>query len=273
MPPRIGRHLGVLAGRVGDVALVLADALEAQHLAGEQEGVAVDQRLQKYFLDLAEHRAAARRRAPAGADIAHVQHRHLDDGADIEAVLLGDARMADAPQPVLGLADPGVALVGLQRIAAGGDEIDDAVEGLAVEVGIGRGGGDLVDRARRRRRARRRPCRGHAAPARRARPSTSGGVSCAPTVVGLERGAALQHLEAVGRHEDGLGRLVHAVVGAADALRQPAGALRRADMDDEIDVAPVDAEIERRGGDDGAQAVWSAIAASTLRRWPTSSEP
>ena len=50
-------------------------------------------------------------------------------------------------------------------------------------------------------------------------------------------------------------RLVHAVVGAADALGQPAGALRRADMDDEVDIAPVDAEIERRGGDDGAQAV------------------
>ena len=50
-------------------------------------------------------------------------------------------------------------------------------------------------------------------------------------------------------------RLVHAVVGAADALGKPACALRRADMDDEIDIAPVDAEIERRGGDDGAQAV------------------
>jgi hypothetical protein len=50
------------------------------------------------------------------------------------------------------------------------------------------------------------------------------------------------------------------------------GALRRADMDDEIDVAPVDAEVERRGADHGAQPV-SAIAASTLRRWPTSSEP
>ena len=74
-------------------------------------------------------------------------------------------------------------------------------------------------------------------------------------VVGLERGAAFQHLEAVGRDQDRLGRLVHAVVGAADALRKPAGALRRADMDDEIDVAPVDAEVERRGGDDGAQAV------------------
>ena len=72
---------------------------------------------------------------------------------------------------------------------------------------------------------------------------------------GLECCAAFQHLEAVRRHQDRLRRLVHAVVGAADALRQPAGALRRADMDDEVDVAPVDAEVERRRRDDGAQAV------------------
>ena len=41
--------------------------------------------------------------------------------------------------------------------------------------------------------------------------------------------------------------LVHAVVRAADALHDPRGALRRADVDDEVDVAPVDAEVERRG--------------------------
>ena len=88
----------------------------------------------------------------------------------------------------------------------------------------------------------------------------------------LERGVAFQHLEAVGRHQDAARRLVHAVIGAADALQQPARALRRADIDDEIDVAPVDAEIERRGADHGAQLP-AAIAASTLRRCATSSEP
>jgi hypothetical protein len=35
------------------------------------------------------------------------------------------------------------------------------------------------------------------------------------------------------------------VVGASDALGEAARALRRADMHDEIDVAPVDAEVER----------------------------
>ena len=74
-----------------------------------------------------------------------------------------------------------------------------------------------------------------------------------PEIVGVERGAAFEHLEAVAGHEDALRRLVHAVIGAADPLREPARALRRADMHDEVDVAPVDAEIERRGSDDGAK--------------------
>ncbi|MNX96237.1 hypothetical protein D3C86_1285470 [compost metagenome] len=46
------------------------------------------------------------------------------------------------------------------------------------------------------------------------------------------------------------------MIGAADALGQAACALRRADMHNEIDIAPVYAEIERRGGDDGAQPVF-----------------
>ena len=43
------------------------------------------------------------------------------------------------------------------------------------------------------------------------------------------------------------------MVGAADALDEARAAFRRADLDDEIDVAPVNAEIERRGADDGAE--------------------
>ena len=69
----------------------------------------------------------------------------------------------------------------------------------------------------------------------------------------LDGGAALQHLEAVARHQHGARGLVEAMVGAADALDQAARALRRADVDDEIDVAPVDAEVERGGGDHGLE--------------------
>ena len=70
---------------------------------------------------------------------------------------------------------------------------------------------------------------------------------------GVEGGSAFQDLEAVGGDEIGLGGLVHAVVGAADPLHDPARALRRSDIDHEVDVAPVDSEIEGRGADDGAQ--------------------
>ncbi len=70
---------------------------------------------------------------------------------------------------------------------------------------------------------------------------------------GIDGGAAFQHLEAVGRHQQRARGLVQAVVGAADALDQAAGALRRADVDDEVHVAPVDAEVERGGGDHGFQ--------------------
>ncbi len=64
---------------------------------------------------------------------------------------------------------------------------------------------------------------------------------------GIERGTALQHLEAIARHQQRPRRLVEPVIGAADALDQPARPLWRADVDDEIDIAPVDAEIEGRG--------------------------
>ena len=63
----------------------------------------------------------------------------------------------------------------------------------------------------------------------------------------------LQHLETVGRRDHGAARLVEPVVGAADALHQAAHALGRAHLDHEIDVAPVDAEVERRGRHHGAQ--------------------
>ena len=69
----------------------------------------------------------------------------------------------------------------------------------------------------------------------------------------IDRGAAFKHFETIGRHQHAFRRLVHAVIGAADALEQARGALRRAHIDDEIDVAPVDAEIERGGRDHRTQ--------------------
>ena len=89
---------------------------------------------------------------------------------------------------------------------------------------------------------------------------------------GVESRLALHHLETVGRNEDGARGFIHAVVGTPDALGKPARAFRCADMNDEIDISPVDAKIERGGGNDGASAL-AAMACSTLRRLLTSSDP
>ena len=104
----------------------------------------------------------------------------------------------------------------------------------------------------RRRRARRRPSRARAGRARRARPAGVRRV-LGRLVDGVEGGGAFEDLEAVRGDEVGLGGLVHAVVGAADALHDPARALGRADVDDEVHVAPVDAEVEGRGADHGLE--------------------
>ena len=69
----------------------------------------------------------------------------------------------------------------------------------------------------------------------------------------FQRRLALNHLEAIGRDEQSLARLIEPVIRAADALGKPARTLRRADIDHEIDIAPVDAEIERRGAHHGAE--------------------
>ena len=85
-------------------------------------------------------------------------------------------------------------------------------------------------------------------PARRRRLAIQGAVRHRP-----QRRAALQVLEAVGGDQDCPARAVQPVAGAADALDQPAHPLRRADLDDEIDRGPIDAEVQRRGGDHRAE--------------------
>ncbi len=152
--------------------------------------------------------------------------------------------MADAPLAALVLADLGEALVGFERIAAGGDEIERGVEVGAGQVRVRRCGlylgKHIVGIKRLAAGAAENMLRQNIerAGARRRR---------VLRIVGdrADCGLALQHFEAVGRHQHGLGRLVEPVIGPADPLHQARRAFRRADIDDEIDVAPVDAEIER----------------------------
>ncbi len=66
-------------------------------------------------------------------------------------------------------------------------------------------------------------------------------------------GPAFEHLEAVCRHQDGPGRFVEPMVGAADPLDQPARALGGPDVDAEVDIAPIDSEVEGGGRHHGLE--------------------
>src|SRR5918994_638962 len=66
-------------------------------------------------------------------------------------------------------------------------------------------------------------------------------------------GLAFQDLEAIGGHQQGARRFIEAMVGTSDTLDETARSLRRADMDDEIDIPPIDAEIEGGGANNGPE--------------------
>ena len=117
-------------------------------------------------------------RAPT-ADEAHLDHRVFDDGADIEPVLLRDVRDWRCGTCRRRLLELGIALIGAQRVAAGGDEIDDALEGSTSRGRDRARRGGPRRGARPDRTARRRPRRGRAAPARRGRRATGSSLSCA----------------------------------------------------------------------------------------------
>ncbi len=165
-------------------------------------------------------------------------------------------RIAQAPQPVLAALQAAVAVVGGERVAAGGDEGQHRVEIGAGEIGEGRRVADLVVERIGVERA------GAGDPGEVLRQDVE---AAREELAAVERvlvqrvlgGDALQHLEPVGRDQGGAARLVEAVVGAADPLQQAGGTLGRADLDDEVDVAPVDAEVERGGADHGAQGTGS----------------
>ena len=107
-----GDHRLGVAG-AGHVGLGVVQALEAQNLAGKGKGVADAQLVDEVFLQLAQHAPAheptcAARLAPSGAATHQpdLDHRRLDDGADVHAVLLREARMGKAQTPLPGRLEP-----------------------------------------------------------------------------------------------------------------------------------------------------------------------
>ncbi len=243
---RIGGDLRIAAilGDRGD-RLVLAHALEAQEAPGKDERVAGGEADNEVLLDLAQ--------PPTARAETHAHQGRLDDRPDIHPVLARETRVAKVKETVLAPLEAAVTLVDTERVAAVRDELDHRIEIGSREAGIGCCRAHLVKE----------PVRIEGTAAGDARDVLRQHVQAAmrnlaavevARVQRLLRGDALQHLEAVGRDQDGTAGLVQAVVGATDALEQAGGTFRRSDLDDEVDVAPVDAEVERGGADDGAQA-------------------
>ena len=226
-----------------DDDFAVLDPLDLEAEAGEEEMVAGRQGRGKALLDRAE---------PAPAAEADGQQRLLDDDAGIHPVLGGDRRPGDPPAPV-GLADqPAEAVVGFQRIAAGGDEAEHFLERLVLKPGIGSGGAHFGEH--RCFVERRGAGDGEDMLGKHVERAGAEGLGIELAVVDrVERGAGLEIFEAVAGHDDALARLVEPVVGAADPLQQPRAALGRAHLHDQVDVAPVDAEVEAGGGDQPAQ--------------------
>ena len=134
--------------------------------------------------------------------------------------------------------------------------------------------GQHARRSRRNPRAAGRDRARRAAPARTARPrstrcaATSATICCASTSSGcsgivqpvelaaphaVEQRRAFDQLVARQREQPALGRAADRVAGAADALQEARDRARRAELADEVDVADVDAELERGGGDQRLQ--------------------
>ncbi len=228
-----------------DLDRQLSQAFVAHHLAADQEGVAGGEGGREILLHLAERRPAV---AVLEADLDQVG---VDDGPEVHADDLRRTGVAQVPQAVR-LLQPLPAVIGAQRIAAGRHEIEAGVElgpreggvrpggrhlGIERVGGEGRGTGEQQDVLAE-----------HVAGPGAARLAIQRMLAH-----GVEGGAALDNLEAVGGDEQRLRRRVVAVVGATDALDEALDVLGRADLDHEIDVAPVDPEVERAGADDGTQ--------------------
>ncbi len=117
-----------------NIGFILRQRFKPQDFAREHEGVARRQPFDEIFLQFAQDAAPARDRAgrpnatAARAHEPHLDHGFLHDGADVEPILLGDARMADAVASILAGSDLGKALVDLERVAAGCNEIHHGVK-------------------------------------------------------------------------------------------------------------------------------------------------
>ena len=147
---------------------------------------------------------------------------------------------------------PRITVIAFKRIAAGRDKFQNPVKNAARQIMIRGGATDLL--VKHIGRERRMACRAenmlrqHVKPARAHHRAILFTRSDAFT-----RRFTFQNLKPIGRHQKRCRGFVEPVIGAANALRQAARPFRRTDMNDQIDRPPINAQIQRRGADHGAQ--------------------
>ncbi len=213
--------------------------------AAHQEGVARRQRRGKGLFDLAQGGAASAQ--------ANLQQIGILNGADVHAY--AGRRAGIAQLPCFVTRDQTLpAIIGAKGITAGGDEIEAGVEIGAGQRGVWAGCEDFRKELIRGKR----PVAGNDQDMLAQNVERAGGAARVAIKVArprrFERGAAFDHLEAVGGHQERLGGGgVVAVICASDALNQTFDILGRADLHHEIDIAPIEPEIEAASADDGAQ--------------------
>ena len=134
-----GRDLRVLVDRLGDQGIHAVDALEGPDLAGEDEGVTRRHLFKIVLFDLADLAPAGqlfRGPTPTRGDT-DIQRRRRHDRPDIHPVALRRLGIAHGPPAIPRPDDPREPLIGAQRIAAGGDQIDHRLELFIRERAIG----------------------------------------------------------------------------------------------------------------------------------------
>ena len=175
--------------------------------------------------------------------IADLEQRFLDDGADIHAVLAGDAIAHDVNEAGAVAKQAAVAVIGRERVAAILDEAEDVIEILSFQHAVRLNAPDFVVQFVRAEG----PGAGDAHDVLGQHVEATGAGRVTVEFAGRDPGdggLAFQHLEAVGRDQDGARDFIHPVIGAADPLQQAGHPFGRTDLQDLIDPAPVDAEVE-----------------------------
>ena len=237
-------HLCGLAGRGGDDHAIALDLLDAPRRGAQQEDLALARLVHHLLVELAD--------APAAVDEEHPVQTAVRDRARVRD---GDplGAFACAQRAGRALPDDARAQLGeLVRRVAPGEQVEHVLELLARKLSIGIGAPDqlvqrvdlqLLDRGH-----------GHDLLAQHVeRDARHASVLDLALEHAAGDGGRLDELTAEAWVDAAARGHADAVAGAADPLQPACDRAGRGDLDDEIDGSHVDAELERRGGDDARQ--------------------